>query len=75
LSDAQRQRFTPQWIGIVADEIGNAGPLAGIELLARSSESGGQRFRYRFNFRDENFIVSMTLGATGTIEGLGLSLE
>jgi len=75
LSDTQRQRFTPQWIGIVADEIANAGPLAGVELLARSSESGGQRFRYRFNFRDETFIVSMTLGATGTIEGLGLSLE
>lgn len=41
----------------------------------RSSEAGGERFRYRFSYQDETFIVSMTPGASGSIDKLGWSLE
>ncbi|MFC5462313.1 serine hydrolase domain-containing protein [Massilia niabensis] len=75
LSESERKRFTPQWIKIVADELTGAGPLASVDLLARASEDGKQRFRYRFSFRDETMIVSLLLGPKGSIDSLGISLE
>ncbi|MCD2519111.1 beta-lactamase family protein [Massilia sp. G4R7] len=65
----------PRWIGIVAEEIGDAGPLQAVELLERREDGVLRLARYRFRYRDETMIVSMTLSAAGTIERLGIGLE
>lgn len=75
LSDAERARFTPTWVGIHADEINKAGRLRSVELLTRSVEGDSKRVRYRFTFKEETLTLSLTLGASGAIERLVMALE
>lgn len=75
LSEAGRQRYTPQWIDNVARELEDAGTLERVELLARSGAGERRLFRYRFSFSNETLIVALTLGPDDALERLGLSLE
>jgi CubicO group peptidase (beta-lactamase class C family) len=75
LSAQEAERFTPRWIGIVADEIAGAGPLRGVELLERSSDGAAQTSRYRFLYRDETLLVTVKRTRDGTIERLDIGLE
>lgn len=75
LSAKEAERFTPRWIGILADEIANAGPLGAVELLERSQEGSTQTSRYRFLYRDVPMLVTVTRASDGTIERLGVGLE
>lgn len=75
LSAREAERFTPRWIGIVADEIANAGPLGAVELLERSDEGTLQTSRYRFLYRDVPMLVTVKRAPDGTIDSLGIGLE
>jgi len=75
LGAKEAQRYTARWIGIVAAEIGNAGPLDAVELLERRDEGPLRIARYRFRYCDETMIVSMTLAADDAIETFGIGLE
>ena len=75
LSAKEAQRYTSRWIGIVAAEIGNAGPLQAVELLERRDEGLLRISRLRFRYRDETMIVSMTLAADNAIDLLAIGLE
>ncbi len=75
LSAREAERFTPRWIGIVADEIANAGPLGAVELLERSVEGTLQTSRYRFLYRDVPMLVTVKCAPDGTIDSLGIGLE
>jgi D-alanyl-D-alanine carboxypeptidase len=75
LSAKEAERFSPRWIGIVADEIANAGPLRSVELLDRREEGSIQTSRYRFLYRDVTMLVTLKRAPDGTIEWLGVGLE
>lgn len=75
MSAKEAQRYTSRWIGIVAAEIGNAGPLQAVELLERRDEGLLRISRLRFRYRDETMIVSMTLAADNAIDLLAIGLE
>lgn len=75
LSDREAQRFTPRWIGIVAAEVANAGPLGAVEVLERGEKGALRTARYRFRYRDETMIVTVSLLANGSIDRLGIGLE
>ncbi len=75
LAAQEAERYTPRWIGIVADEIGNAGPLQAVELLERRQEGSTRIYRHRFRYRDETMLVTTTLGVDGMIGRFGIGLE
>jgi CubicO group peptidase (beta-lactamase class C family) len=75
LDETLKERFSPDFLKLIAAEGREWGGLQAVDALARETDGEKRRYRYRFNYAAHAVLLTMGIGKNDQIDVLMLRLE